>query len=111
MSIPGLNKWVKEQRKCIEINVQKINSTTCNNNMSKRSLDDIDIEKMDCSEPVTKKEKILTNDSDININNACPKIQNILSEEHILNFPIPIDGGKVCIVKVNYINYINYAMF
>lgn len=99
MSIPGLNKWVKEQRKCIEINVQKINSTTCNNNMSKRSLDDIDIEKMDCSEPVTKKEKILTNDSDININNACPKIQNILSEEHILNFPIPIDGGKVCIVK------------
>lgn len=104
MSIPGLNKWVKEQNKCTETNVQKINSMIRNNNMSKRSLDDIDIEKMDCSEPVAKKEKILTNDSDINISNAL-KVQNILSEEHILNFPIPIDGGKVCIVKVNYINY------
>ncbi|XP_070148718.1 mini-chromosome maintenance complex-binding protein [Polyergus mexicanus] len=100
MSIPGLNKWAKEQSKYIEANVQKFNSTTCNDNMSKRSLDDTDLEKMDCSEPVTKKEKILTDNSDINISNGHSKYQNILSEEHILNFPIPMDEGKTCIVKI-----------
>ncbi|GAB1863759.1 Mini-chromosome maintenance complex-binding protein [Camponotus japonicus] len=101
MSIPGLNKWAKEQSKCTETNVQKFNSMIHNDNMkNKRSLDDTDIEKMDCSESVAKKEKILTNDSDMNISNARSKVQSILSEEHILNFPIPIDGGKVCIVKI-----------
>lgn len=111
MSIPGLNKWVKEQSKCTETNVQKFNLVTHNDNMNKRSLGDTDIEKMDCSEPVAKKEKILTNDSDMNISNVHLKVQNILSEEHILNFPIPIDGGKVCIVKVNYINYAVFCIF
>lgn len=112
MSIPGLNKWAKEQSKCTETNVQKFNSMTHNDNMkNKRSLDDTDIEKMDCSESVAKKEKILTNDSDMNISNACSKVQSILSEEHILNFPIPIDGGKVCIVKVNYVNYAVFCIF
>ncbi|XP_029156263.1 mini-chromosome maintenance complex-binding protein [Nylanderia fulva] len=99
MSIPGLNKWVKEQNKCTETNVQKFNSTIRNDNMSKRSLDDTDIEKMDCSEPVTKKEKILTDSSDASTSSNS-NVQNILSEEHILNFPIPIDEGKVCIVKI-----------
>lgn len=100
MSIPGLNKWAKEQDKCTERNVQEFNSTTRNDNMSKRSLDDTDLEKMDCSEPVTKKEKISTDNSDANTSNNHSNVQNILSEEHILNFPIPIDEGKVCIVKI-----------
>lgn len=104
MSIPGLNKWAKEQDKCTETNVQEFNSTKRNDNMSKRSLDDL--EKMDCSEPLTKKEKISTDNSDANTSNSHSNVQNILSEEHILNFPIPIDEGKVCIVKVNCINYL-----
>ncbi|KMR04799.1 mini-chromosome maintenance complex-binding [Lasius niger] len=100
MSIPGLNKWAKEQNKCTETNVQEFNSMTRNDNISKRSLDDTDFEKMDCSEPVTKKEKILIDNSDVNMSNDHSKVQNILSEEHILNFPIPIDEGKACIVKI-----------
>jgi len=34
------------------------------------------------------------------------KVQRVLSEDHILNFPIPIDGGKACIVKVNYMMFL-----
>jgi len=34
------------------------------------------------------------------------KVQRVLSEDHILNFPIPIDGGKTCIVKVNYMMFL-----
>lgn len=103
MSIPGLNKWAKEQSKCTETNIQKFNSMTCNDNINKRNLDDTDLEEMDCSEPVTKKEKILPDNNDVNMSNSS-KDQNLLSEEHILNFPIPMDEGKTCIVKVNYIN-------
>ncbi|XP_072742432.1 mini-chromosome maintenance complex-binding protein [Anoplolepis gracilipes] len=101
MSIPGLNKWAREQSKYTEVNIQNSNSITRNDNMNKRSLDDTDdLEKMDCSEPVTKKEKILTDNNDTNMSSGPSKVQNILSEEHILNFPIPIDEGKVCIVKI-----------
>ncbi|KAL6434497.1 hypothetical protein ACFW04_006111 [Cataglyphis niger] len=99
MSIPGLNKWAKEQNKCTETNIQKFNSMTCNENMNKRNLDDTDLEEMDCSEPVTKKEKILPDNNDVNKSNSS-KDQNLLSEEHILNFPIPMDEGKTCIVKI-----------
>lgn len=57
---------------------------------------------MDCSEPITKKEKVLEDNSDINMTDSdcSAKVQSVVSEDHILNFPIPIDGGKACIAKV-----------
>lgn len=77
--------------------------TTHNNSINKRNLDDNDLEEMDCSEPVTKKEKVSAdNDVDMSDTHCSTKVQNVLSQDHILNFPIPIDGGKACIVKVNY---------
>jgi len=77
--------------------------TTHNNSVNKRSLDDKDSEEMDCSEPLTKKEKVSADNNDVNMSDAhcSTKVQSMLSEDHILNFPIPIDGGKACIVKVN----------
>lgn len=83
---------------------------THNNSISKRNLDENDLEEMDCSEPVTKKEKITADNNDIDMSNShcSTNVQNMLSEDHILNFPIPIDGGKACIVKVNYIKYTEY---
>lgn len=104
ISVPGLNEWAKEK----SINTP-MPDTTHNNSMSKRSLDDNDLEEMDCSEPVTKKEKVSADNNDVDMSDpqCSTKVQNVLSEDHILNFPIPIDGGKACIVKVNKI----YRMF
>ncbi|XP_024887106.1 mini-chromosome maintenance complex-binding protein-like isoform X1 [Temnothorax curvispinosus] len=93
ISIPGLNDWAKEK----STNTRTSDATTHNNSISKRSLDDNDSEEMDCSEPVTKKEKV-SDSNDVDMSNT--KVQNMLSEDHILNFPIPIDGGRACIVKV-----------
>ncbi|XP_028045441.2 mini-chromosome maintenance complex-binding protein [Monomorium pharaonis] len=96
ISIPGLNDWAKEKS-----TITQPDTTTHNNSISKRSLDDNDLEEMDCSEPVIKKEKVSDN-NDVNMSDAhcSTKVQTMLSEDHILNFPIPIDGGKSCIVKV-----------
>lgn len=97
ISIPGLNNWAKEK----STDVQKSDTMGHNSNNSKRSLDENDVEEMDCSESVTKKGKTLSDtDVDMNDTDSSTKLQGILSEEHILNFPIPIDGGKACIVKV-----------
>lgn len=105
ISIPGLNDWAKEK----STNTRTPDAMTHNNSNSKRSLDDNDSEEMDCSEPATKKEKVSDN-NDVDMDNAhcSTKVQNVLSEDHILNFPIPIDGGKACIVKVNYTKYTEY---
>lgn len=99
ISIPGLNDWAKEE----SMNTQAPHTMIHNDSTNKRSLDDNDLEEMDCSEPVTKKEKVSA-DNDVNTTDAegSAKVQSVLSEDHILNFPIPIDGGKACIVKVNY---------
>lgn len=108
ISIPGLNDWAKEKR----TNIRTSNTVTHNSSIGKRNLDENDLEEMDCSEPVTKKEKVSAdnNDVDMSSSHCSTQVQNILSEDHILNFPIPIDGGKACIVKVNYIDikYIEY---
>ncbi|XP_014478288.1 PREDICTED: mini-chromosome maintenance complex-binding protein [Dinoponera quadriceps] len=102
ISTPGLNEWAKEINTNIE---QSDASGTDNNSIGKRSLndrDDNEAEEMDCSEPITKKEKVLRDNTDINMSNGgcSAKVQSNVSEEHILNFPIPIDGGKACIVKI-----------
>lgn len=102
ISIPGLNDWAKEK----SMNTLTPDTTTHNNSISKRSLDNNDLEEMDCSEPVTKKEKVSA-DNDVNMSSAhcSTKVPSVLSEDHILNFPIPIDEGKACIVKVYYTKY------
>ncbi|XP_012058308.1 PREDICTED: mini-chromosome maintenance complex-binding protein [Atta cephalotes] len=98
ISIPGLNDWAKEESMATQTSC----TMTHNNNTNKRSLDDNDLEEMDCSEPVTKKEKVSADNNDVNMTDAkgSAKVQSVLSEDHILNFPIPIDGGKTCIVKI-----------
>lgn len=102
ISIPGLNQWVKERSTNVEQS-DTHTSVTHNNSTGKRSLNDQnsnDTEEMDCSEPSTKKEKVLGDNTDINMSDSDCKVQSIVSEDHILNFPIPIDGGKACIIKV-----------
>lgn len=104
ISIPGLNDWAKEESMATQTSC----TMTHNNSTNKRSLDDNDLEEMDCSEPVTKKEKVSADNNDVNMTDAedSAKVQSVLSEDHILNFPIPIDGGKTCIVKVNYMMFL-----
>lgn len=99
MSVPGVNDWAKERSTDTRT---PPDTATHNNSINKRSLDD-DSEEMDCSEPVTKKEKVSADNNDVDMSGAqcSTKVQSALSEDHILNFPIPIDGGKACIVKVN----------
>ncbi|XP_011694426.1 PREDICTED: mini-chromosome maintenance complex-binding protein [Wasmannia auropunctata] len=123
ISVPGLNDWARER----STSTRTPDSTTCNKSINKRSLDhdnleEMDcsesttahndsigkrnladnVEEMDCSEPVTKKEKVSADNNDANTSGAhcSTKVQSMLSEEHILNFPIPIDEGKACIVKI-----------
>lgn len=99
ISVPGLNNWAKET----STNVQKNNPMARNDDTYEKSMND-DFEEMDCSEPVTKKAKIMQDANMSNINSTT-KVQSV-SEDHILNFPIPIDDGKACIVKV-FIKSIN----
>ncbi|XP_019886689.2 mini-chromosome maintenance complex-binding protein isoform X2 [Ooceraea biroi] len=95
ISEPGLNDWAKGT----STNAQEASPATHNSNIREQNVND-NSEEMDCSEPVAKKAKIGADD-DVSMSNAesAAKVQNV-SEEHILNFPIPIDGGKACIVKV-----------
>lgn len=67
---------------------------------------------MDCLEPTRKKEKLLMDETNETLNNAKINKENngILSKEHILNFPIPIDNGKACIVKVNYFLFLHFFL-
>lgn len=102
ISIPGLNQWAKEKGAEVE---QSNTNVTDNNSTGKRSLNDRndnDTVEMDCSEPITKKEKVLEDTTDTNMSDSdcSTNVQSIVSKDHILNFPIPIDGGKACIVKV-----------
>ncbi|XP_011874176.1 PREDICTED: mini-chromosome maintenance complex-binding protein isoform X2 [Vollenhovia emeryi] len=97
ISVPGLNDWAKEK----STNTRPPDAAACSSSVGKRSLDN-DSEEMDCSEPVTKKEKVSADNNDVDMSDAhcSTKVENVLSEDHILNFPIPIDGGKACIIKV-----------
>lgn len=96
ISIPGLNDWAKEAG----TDVQKATPTTGDTGERNAQNND-DSEEMDCSEPNIKKAKITT-DNDVNMSSADSTVRlQSVSEDHLLNFPIPIDGGKACIVKVN----------
>ncbi|XP_015593977.1 mini-chromosome maintenance complex-binding protein isoform X2 [Cephus cinctus] len=94
ISIPGLNEWAKE--KCIKTN---LNLPEVSHTSFKRTLEQ-SVEEMDCSEPIRKKEKMMENSENENTNTQERNNINTLSKEHIMNFPIPIDDGKACIVKI-----------
>jgi len=96
-----LNDWAKET----SIDVHRTNSTVRNNDTCEKNTND-GSEKMDCSEPIMKKAKVTADDDDINMSNAdsATRLQSV-SKDHILNFPIPTDDGKACIVKVYYIKH------
>jgi hypothetical protein len=96
-----LNDWAKEMNMdAHRTNPMVHSSGTCEKNTNDES------EKMDCSEPIMKKAKVTTDDDDVNMNNAdsATNFQSV-SKDHILNFPIPTDDGKACIVKVYYIKH------
>lgn len=91
ISTPGLNEWAKEK-------FELPSSSTVGTTSCKRNLDEG--ESMDCSEPLRKKEKVSNGgceemDTECNTNE-----RTVFSKDHILNFPVPTDDGKACIVKV-----------
>ncbi|XP_053996434.1 mini-chromosome maintenance complex-binding protein [Hylaeus anthracinus] len=96
ISTPGLNDWAKEKYKHSYCQSTKAAST------HKRNLDDNNCESMDCSESIRKREKLLSNEdsNEMDTTEQDTKQQNIFSKEYILNFPIPMDDGKACIVKI-----------
>ncbi|XP_031835195.1 mini-chromosome maintenance complex-binding protein [Nomia melanderi] len=96
ISTPGLNEWAKERYEkssCLNLNAV----TNC-----KRNLEESTEEAMDCSEPVRKKDRILLNteSTENNVKEHNEDRQNIFSKEYLLNFPIPIDDGRTCIIKI-----------
>ncbi|XP_043251882.1 mini-chromosome maintenance complex-binding protein [Colletes gigas] len=94
ISIPGLNDWAKEKYEHFPYH----NTKTASN---KRNLDESSCEIMDCSEPAPKKEKISSNEDGEKMDTTEHSIkQTIFSKEYILNFPISVDDGKACIVKI-----------
>ncbi|XP_076764634.1 mini-chromosome maintenance complex-binding protein [Xylocopa sonorina] len=93
ISIPGLNNWAKESYE------QSVCSTTKAIKKYKRSLDNHNCETTDCSESLRKKGKNLLTDSDEAMDTT-EETHSAFSKEYILNFPIPMDDGKACIVKI-----------
>lgn len=97
ISIPGLNDWAKEKLTGVCETLQSLAKDSI-----KRHLDESEAEAMDCSEPARKKEKVSSTDAEAGTSGSKEgeRQPTILSKEHMLNFPIPVDDGKACIVKV-----------
>ncbi|KAK0097807.1 hypothetical protein PV326_013648 [Microctonus aethiopoides] len=116
ISIPGLNDWAKFNTTIKpegNFNYNNLNSAT-KRNLDALSNENNDDEPMDTSEPAKKKERLSdkNNDDDndkSNGENSSDSKKNLLSKEHLLNFPIPIDDGKSCIVKI-YNDSISYKL-
>ncbi|KZC13690.1 Mini-chromosome maintenance complex-binding protein, partial [Dufourea novaeangliae] len=96
ISTPGLNDWAKEKYE------QPLRMSGNGSSSCKRSLDEYACEDMDCSELVRKKEKVLpcTSGKETDTMECGAERQNIFSKDYLLNFPIPMEDGKACIVKV-----------
>ncbi|XP_046614470.1 mini-chromosome maintenance complex-binding protein isoform X1 [Neodiprion virginianus] len=85
ISVPGVNSWAKE--KCtVRENAPQVSTNTA----TKRSLES---EEMECVEFSSKKHTQTTPSS----GDGEPRL---LSREHAMNFPLPNDDGKACIVKI-----------
>ncbi|XP_011494485.1 PREDICTED: mini-chromosome maintenance complex-binding protein [Ceratosolen solmsi marchali] len=100
ISTPGLNDWAKGNQpltKRIRTCGREPSTSDCN----KRGLNQTD-EQMDCSEPVKKKDKKITdnNTNDASVLQLNESTPMIVSKDYLLNFPIPNENGKACIVKV-----------
>lgn len=85
ISVPCLNTWAKEKHTNSEEKVSK-----SFNNGIKRALDS---QQMDCEESSNKK-------SALNVSKQTDVRPSLLSKEHVMNFPLPNEGGKACIVKI-----------
>ncbi|KAF7990707.1 hypothetical protein HCN44_000512 [Aphidius gifuensis] len=92
ITVPGLNEWAKEKKVKIASKSEQMSSSTSSS--TKRPHEESVDEPMDTSAPLHKKEK--TND---NTDNKTEN-KNVFSKEHFLNFPIPSNDGKTCIVKI-----------
>ncbi|KAG8034980.1 hypothetical protein G9C98_008056 [Cotesia typhae] len=99
ISIPGLNDWAKE-------NIITTKGTSSSSTTEKRALDNYD-EPMDTTEPAMKKEKLSVvspeSESETERKTKNDKFINskvIISQDHLINFPIPIVDGKTCVVKI-----------
>ncbi|XP_029047790.1 mini-chromosome maintenance complex-binding protein [Osmia bicornis bicornis] len=95
ISIPGLNDWAKEKKK----QLHRLNARVKDSH--KRNLDQNDDKTVEYFEPIQKKERIpsIQSSEKMDTNEHNLEEDCILSKEYILNFPIPIDDGKACIVK------------
>lgn len=105
VSVPGLNTWASdiEKKNC---KLSKTTKTETNLiNSLKRPLEEEDDEAMDVDDSgnVTKK---LTADSS---NTGTRDSSTVLSEEYLLNSPIPNRPGKVCMIKV-YNDFDSYTL-
>lgn len=100
ISVPGLNNWSKQKCKnepkkfFVDIFDKSIQSV----NPKKRQQDkmEVDNETKSC-----KKEKRTTEESSTEQKVKENKEKLVISKDHLLNFPVPNEGGKCCIVKVN----------
>ncbi|CAD6202129.1 GSCOCG00002955001-RA-CDS [Cotesia congregata] len=110
ISIPGLNNWAKENITGCELNKNDFTKSTSSSfSTEKRALDndyddddDNDDEPMDTTaEPALKKEKLSVVPPESQTkNDFFFKSKVIISQDHLINFPIPIVDGKTCVVKI-----------
>ncbi|OAD57260.1 Mini-chromosome maintenance complex-binding protein, partial [Eufriesea mexicana] len=92
ISIPGLNDWAKETYGQSHLGMKVINNL-------KRNLDESNSKIINNLESDRKKGKIFSIDDDKKIDTMTSQ-QCLFSKEYILNFPIPMDDGRACIVKI-----------
>lgn len=95
ITVPGLNEWAKEKKVTTTSKSEQMSSCSS----TKRPHEEIVDEPMDTSAPFLKKEKKVDNID----NKTDDKL--VFSREHFLNFPIPSDDGKTCLVKVTLFCY------
>ncbi|KAK1123233.1 hypothetical protein K0M31_008865 [Melipona bicolor] len=93
ISTPGLNNWAKETYE--QLHYSNIKS------MNKKNLDGDNFETTNL-ELTKKKEKLSSSNSSEKIDaiRCNTTKQSAFLMEYILNFPIPMDDGKACIVKI-----------
>ncbi|RZC40480.1 mini-chromosome maintenance complex-binding protein [Asbolus verrucosus] len=97
ISIPAINSWVKK----IEEERFKILSTPTPSTSSeciqlKRSLEEMEV---DHTEPQPAEQSNVANKKQ-RTELSKPETESVVSQEHLLNFPIPDPSGRVCHLKV-----------
>lgn len=99
VSLPGLNKWAQnienDKNNLQHLNDQPNTTKRLNTTHFKRSYEDCDeeIDAMDVVESDRSKKEAKVAEKII-------EPSNVVSREHLLNFPLPDVAGKSCIIKV-----------